>query len=705
MSRPLLSLPLLAASLTAQGDAPTFVTRPHLVRCVAEDVGKLLEQLPTTRVGKLLAEPEVHAAFTTALQRYRTMASRREQLVAAVLTRKLELDPWLLLQLPQQQAWRTVRQLDLADMQRVEFAAVSTSEEGQQPIPVAVLTCRPRAEGRWTALFEGHAKAMTTQGWRAEADAKFAGFPAYQFLYSPGEAADQGQAAGHAHGAPLELMRAWLLHLPGRFAFGSGTPDDCGTLAAPPARQTPHVVGEMNLVAYVDMFRRLMGGVPPEFAALGFDGLQVLRWRGQFVGDAILDEWEVELGDEPTGLVGALLVAKAKPPAQPLPDGALAQVRCAVDLPLLLQSLDQLAGGEAVPQALQTQLKKAFTGGVAVGVNAPAKGGLIPRLYASLAIADRDALQQLLATAFPPEVGRKQVTYEGTVCTVLTVPGLPAGLQPTFGEIDGVLHVAESGLSMRAFLKARTKGGDGMDVGDAPIPDGAGELQPHVDVRFDEQALYRTFVEVWLPLLKLVAAGDAFEPLLDEADMPSAEAVVPRLGKGRGVLRRQGNLFRLQQLGTLGGLESAAIAMTWGPFLSFTFHQDYTEDQLANLLARHQLTQVWAALETFQKANQRWPNDLAELFVAQKLSPDALLLAGDQAAEVVVMPAGDPRVVKSSFRYFKEPVQVDVEGNPRGMLLIGITPRRYNRPMLGVDGSLPDVWGADCTRPIDTFGK
>jgi len=303
------------------------------------------------------------------------------------------------------------------------------------------------------------------------------------------------------------------------------------------------------------------------------------------------------------------------------------------------------------------------------------------------------------------DAAKKQVTYEGIACTVVTLPDLPAGIQPTYCVVDGVLHVAESGLSMRAFLKARTNGGDAMDVGDAPIPDGAGDLVPSFDLRFDEAALYRTFHKVWLPLFKLIPDGGELDALLAEADMPSSEAVAPLLGKGRGVLRRQGTVFRLQQIGTFGGIEAAALAMTWGPFLSGVFHRDYIEEAVATAVARHQLDAAWTAIEAFQKANQRLPNDLAELFVHQKLPADALLVPGDAKAEPVPMPAGDARVVKSSFRYFKTPVKIDVNGNACSVLLISIAPRRYNRPMLADDGATPDIWGPDSTRPIDQFGK
>ena len=54
----------------------------------------------------------------------------------------------------------------------------------------ASLRCRPRAEGRWAAIFERFAKDLgSSKLWQAEPQGKFAGFPAYQFRWAakPGE--------------------------------------------------------------------------------------------------------------------------------------------------------------------------------------------------------------------------------------------------------------------------------------------------------------------------------------------------------------------------------------------------------------------------------------------------------------------------------------------------------------------------------------
>lgn len=89
--------------------------------------------------------------------------------------------------------------------------------------------------------------------------------------------------------------------------------------------------------------------------------------------------------------------------------------------------------------------------------------------------------------------------------------------------------------------------------------------------------------------------------------------------------------------------------MTWGPILSGPMHRDYTTQQLAQQIAEHKLREVWSAAEAFREARRRWPNDLAELFAAARLAPDALLMPGDAAAEPIELVSG--KTVRSSFRY------------------------------------------------------
>lgn len=145
--------------------------------------------------------------------------------------------------------------------------------------------------------------------------------------------------------------------------------------------------------------------------------------------------------------------------------------------------------------------------------------------------------------------------------------------------------------------------------------------------------------------------------------------------------------------------------MTYGPMLSASMHRDYWSEELERQIAKHRATAAWTALEAFHQQHQRWPNDLAELFVAAKLPADALLVPGDELAEAVPLPAGEARVVRSSFRYFPQPVTIDVQGNDTKVLLVELRTRPWNRIALAVDGSTAELLGDVSQRPIDQFGK
>ncbi len=690
---------LFASTLAAQGP-PTFVPAPHLARFVAEDVPSLRAQLPDSAIGKLLAEPETAAAFAAGLAKYRRLAAAQRSLLDAVVASPPpELEPWIVSQLPVQLGWRIVAGLDLADLQRAELLALATTEERSIPATVLTVACGPRAQGRWAAHFARHEKELATYSLLArDLEAKFAGFPVA--LWKP--ATPDGEAANEAQLAGLIPSSYWLLQLPGVFALGTDAPEACGTYAPAPARTSAQVLMEMDAQAYVAMFTRQMGGAPPEFRALGLDGLRTLRWRLRFADGLLRDEIELALADEPSGAIGAILTGKGALPAQALPDVALAQLRCTFDTNLLVTALEGMTGA-SMRDELRAALTKGLTGGIALGVSAPAKGSLIPRVFLSLGIADEAALDQALTMLVKDRVTTRTITYEDIECMVAQVPDAPAGFAPTWCRVAGVLHVAESGLSMRAFLKARAGGATAMDVGDAPIPAGDGEPLPNFDLRWDEGAIYSAFHANWLPLLKLVP-GLFQQPLLDSAAMPSPDAVAPLLRKARGVLRRDGTTFTLQQAGALGGLHTGALAMLWGPLLSGLFHHDWMHDQVRTALAKGRLQAAWTALEAFREQHGRWPKDLAELITDRKLPADALLLPGDAAPEAVPMPDGRGDV-RSSFRYFASPVAVNVNGTDHKLLLIAIAPSRYGRPMLGDSGAQPEAWGEPSTCPIDDFGK
>ncbi len=690
----------LAAAARAQGDT-TFVPGPHLGRWQIENVPALLAQLPSTRLGKLLADEEVAHAFATAVKRHRADAARFRALVAAARARAVELDPWLQAQLYREDPLAPLHEVELEELQRVELVALRPGEDARAPETLVVFGCTPRAEGRWARLLEDHARRLEHDAsWRRDADAKFGGFPVHAFRAARELTDEQAERSG------LDLPRIWMLHLPGTFAAGTGDIAKAGELATPPSRPDQTALGEFDLEAYGEMFTR--GGVAAELDAIGFAALKALRWRGRFVGELLLDEIELETDGEPKGLVGALLTGAAStgngtPPAQPLPDGALAQLRATIDVAAVLDAIGRLAGSRALPADVADAMRAAFPGGVAIGVAAPV-GGVIPRVYVSLEVGDRDALTTVIDAIARNRMPRTEVTYEGVPCTVLTVADMPQGLQPAWCVVDGVLHVAESGPSLRALLKARGNGLDAMDVGDAPVPAGPGELAGGVDLRWDGGALYRAFHRHWLPLLQLLPGDQLQHALLRGDEMPDPDAVAPLLGKGRGVLRRNGGTWTLQQLGALGGLETTALAITYGPLLSALMRQDWTTRQLEHAVGAAQLAAVWTELEAFREQHQRWPQDLAELFAATKLPDDALLLPGDTDAEPVALPGGT-RTITTSFRYFAAPVEVDTNGESYRLLLVAIEPRSAFRPMLTDTGVVPQTWGEVNQRSIDGFGR
>ncbi|MBL8752182.1 MAG: hypothetical protein JNK15_02685, partial [Planctomycetes bacterium] len=206
MFRPLLVAAATTAALAAQGTA--FVPNQNLVRFAADGVPALLAMLPKTGPGKLLAEPGVAETFQKGLQRYRALTARNDGLKAFARSHELELDEWLRRNLGEVDAFRAVRELDLADMQRIDITAVLGGEGDRSPRTVATIACSPRAEGRWTQVYERYVKSIAdSKVWKADPDAKFEGTPYH--LFAPANA-DESEVQQFGGADP----RIWLLHLP-----------------------------------------------------------------------------------------------------------------------------------------------------------------------------------------------------------------------------------------------------------------------------------------------------------------------------------------------------------------------------------------------------------------------------------------------------------------------------------------------------------
>lgn len=684
----------LALAATARGQMPTtrtFVPKPGmLVRGECADIPALFAALPHSALGRMLEDADVAAAFTRALGRWRDAAARQDAVREA--GRKLGI-----LELRAQAAaiWRHV---DPRDLERIEMLAYSPRGDMAIPATLTIVEPLPKGEGRMTRLFDDHVEAM-----RACADAK-AG-PKAEI-----DGVDVHCLARDEPDDPMDFRRPvpWFAHLPGTFLFGEGPVDGAGAMATTP-KAPAAVTLDIDVNAYLEMLAGFLDLPAATASALGLDGITRMRWRLRFSGEQIVEDMELQSSTPVRGAFAALLQGKAKLPAQPLPAGGLAQVRLAVDLPALVEVAKQLGAGEdATFASVAEKVVAAFDGGVAFGIAAP-HPGVVPRLFLSLGVADEAALDALLSQLDALGIERKQVERDDGAYTTLRVPGLPRLLQPSYCRRNGVLHLAETSISLRALQKILAEGGEAMDVGDVAVPDGEGDVLANFELRADPAAIYRAFHDQWLPLCVLAMADENLSspPLLAPPEMPPTDVVARFVRPVRGVLRRNQHTLVLRQAGTLGGLASTALAMTWPPLLSGAQSYSWELEEVRQEIAREKLGKLATALETYKQANGHWPQSLGELFVAAKLDDDAFLLPGDAHAEDVALPAdaGRTTTLKSSFRYFPTPVTVDTGNGAIKALLIAIEPAHYRRPVLADDGGQPDLWGEASTQPVDRFGK
>lgn len=693
------SLLLLTTDRVAAQE-PDLAGEKPLVSIRATGVQALVRAWPNTKLGKLMADEDViDAAAAVVLHTHSQL--RRQHEVRQSFTQLSVLDdmrPHEIAMLYGNEGDNDLRRLlryPLEQVTRAEITiALADIRQFDTPSFLTYLSCAPRYEGRWTQDFEQQVQHYRNSGLFEEVKGtKIDGFPAYAFHAPKSVTGDEYMNhRRYAH---------WMMHMPGTFMNGNGTPT---TPSADATKQDDAAVSlVLDLQSYVEMFQREGMGIPSSFAALGFDGLQSFKWSGRFRGELIEDRIDVKLNGTPSGLIAAVLTGTGKLPAQALPNGAIAQLRSAVNMKALAELLPLFAREVQLPGELVDAFLKACDGGIAIGCCAPAPGGVIPRIYLSLSIADETALAGLFKQFLTDNLSTKKVNYSGIECTVLKIPDMPNGIQPAFCRVNGTLHIAESALSLRAFLKVQDEDTVAMDVEDAPVPSSAGQLLPTFDWRFDEAELYKCFYEDWLPLYELTGMANCSP--IRRKDMPEPDVVEMYCGKSRGVLRKDGDNYSIVVLGALGGPELAALAMTWGPMLASEMN-DHPTELLTRYLATRKLDTVHVAVATFQEREKRLPKDLAELFTAQELAADALLLPADELAEPVMLPDG--RTVKSSFRYFQKPVEFATNsGNDGPTILIEIRPRPYNRIIMTTSGAVPEVYGpgTDSETPINQFGK
>jgi len=665
----------------------------------ADQVQTILAQWPDTALGKLFADEVAIAAAKLGIDHTYNKFQRDRAVILAAQQLELpeRLQPWQVRQLigpPVYSLWRLLEH-PAREVQSAEACLMMDPERGTRGDPwiVRSMSCSPKFEGRWTAQFEAEARARgQSRLFKQVADAKIDGFPAHTFVANLTE--DQQDDLSDL----LRGQQQWMLHMPGQFVYGYGPGDKMGKVDAAPARPNAEISMEIDWQQFVKGLETSGRGVPGDFVALGFDNLKQFRWSGHFDDGMLVDSLEVEFVREPSGITGALVAGEGQPPKQALPKGALAQLRTKVNVENLLTEFARAQREFQLPTELFQNVVAAFDGGLAIACCEPPIGGLIPRLYATLSIQDEAALDGLLALLDGSGIPTKKRKLRGVEVTTLKIPDAPQGLQPSWCRIGNQLHIAESALSMRAFLKAQESGAVAMDVDGMEAPGGAGELQPNLDLRFDAAAIYKNFYETWLPLFEL-SMGSEMQSPVQRADLPEPEIVAEYLGKGRGVLRREGNRYSLIQQSASGGLETTALLFCWSTMMTPEIMQDNTVDQMSRIVAEDKLEKVYEKLERFKQREQRWPKDLAEFYTAEKLADDALLLPADDLAETITLPDG--RTVRSSFRYYPTPIKLAIDRpDHEDVLMVEIRPSRWERTILAVTGSTPSM-GYQSRLPID----
>ncbi|MCA8978254.1 MAG: hypothetical protein KDC98_26235, partial [Planctomycetes bacterium] len=349
-----------------------------------------------SRLAKLLAEPDVAPAAAAVMRHLRAHVTRSRQVIEAAVALELQLEPYRIASLFGSPNLAAFLGHPFAEARSLEFVAFQPPEGSMRPLFVIRRCCLPQFEGRWTMAFEKEMAALLRSPWfRCDRDAKIGGNPAVTLQ----PMADEEQAANPSL-IPLGL---WKQHLPGTFLHGTGTIAEAEAMRLSPPEDSAQVAITMDLRQYLAMFANFGGAMPQGFKVLGFDALDYYEWRWRFVEDLLLSEVEVGFSGEAGGLVGALLNHAAPLPAQALPDGALVQLRTAIDFKTAIATIREAARDDLpLSEEHENGIVAALTGGVAFAVSAPAPGGLIPRLFLTLGIADEERARGLVDAVLAP---------------------------------------------------------------------------------------------------------------------------------------------------------------------------------------------------------------------------------------------------------------------------------------------------------------
>ncbi len=672
-----------------------------MIRIAAYDLPGFVAGLQAGPLGKILAEPEAAEAWAigagnlqAAIRRWITLSEAVERVNPAVIDFDSRCE-------------RELLRRDWHDLQGIELCAIADRDNGNAISSCLVLEPTEAARTNASAAFEAMVKLV-----KEKADLR-------QGL----ELAAQ-QSVQEQHGLVLQQgsdadspIALWAVNT-GRQIVGShGSPEISGAFHEAPAPQ-PALALDFDFGTYMRFMIANFGGpMPEEYTAtqrlLGIEETGVLHWRVEVKNGLVQDELAIEAKTPFSGLIGALANGMAPMPQQPLPERALAQLFCAFDVPQLTRAVDEwlstMQMSTLVDLGIAEDLRKAWSGGIAVAITRPAPMAVIPRLYVTFGIVDHAALTRLLTRLRAlPGLASKDVTLEDQPGVQLKLEDAPAGLQPAFCVQKDSLHFAESGMSLRALLKAAANGAPrALDVGKAPRPRGKGAILPGTELRFDAAEIHSALQEIWLPLYEKLGRND-YEPapILAVKRMPDVEVVTQHLGKGRGVLRQDQNQLVLSMLGPTGGPELTAMLSALGPFLSsgLTSMWSWRTENYAYELQQAKILKVQEALAAFEKRSGKRASSLGELLASGDL-PEAstLLVEEEQKAEPVLLEGKE--LGKTSFRYFPDGVTVSPEGNPIKVKLIAISACYWRRIAVDMEGNLQQGWGDFAASQLDDVLK
>lgn len=690
---------VLAASLVvvvrAQSGPPTFEpAKPPTFRLRVSQVDTLLQAFEQQRIHALLEDYGLIERIAEVVAGAGADARRELEIRTEVARRGIVPDVNQLWSMIRSGQDLTLGVLGDEGLRQVEMQMrLSRDDDGYfDSSQIVIKSCTPRATGRWAKRFQDEVAWWRDCGW-------FEAFDGFKLSGMPMSVFGIGDRDGAEALTNAEQAARWFVELPGAYVIGQGPRDELATIGevdlAPPAL-APGLHYEVSEAAWSDD----VAGQPTSLERLLTAGLDGIRLDVQLEGDLVREQLEFVLGgdgDQP-GLVDVLLGGSGPLAAQALPDGAMLQLRANLSIPKLLEVFAQVVHLTDVGEAVVKVLPDLLDGGLTLGVCAPAPGGVIPRVYVTLGVRDLDGLRNLLADLREKGMPGKQVTYEEVECTILEIPDVPQGLQPTWCIFDGRLHVAESPLSMRAYLRAQQQGVETMQL-DEPLvaADVPGTPLQTLELRFDPASAYRAFYDIWMPLLELTMAESGAAAKITRDDMPEPRDFAECARPLRVAFFRDGNRVGMHSIGVLGGPAMTTYCALVGQLMprAGVFHSP-----LYTALASDQLRTAGEALARFEAREGRLPKDLAELFVAEQLDDRALCIPADAHADELELPG--ERKVRVSYRYYPVPAAVDVFGNVHEARLICIEPS-WNRVMLDTNGMVQQMWNEVGRQPIESF--